>query len=330
MEALKLAFEAVIIGLFALPCLWVMIDIVNPDLFNSSGISRLVAFIPSEMRPPVIGLILFSLVYLLGSMITPVASEFWNDPDMVGKYLPTETKIQTWAYSRMVNRPPIPGVLPDDLELVNFRGPQADPDEAKAEHLRTVVHAEFQREESTLLLNGTDHTERLNRLHEQLTVLQGAAFSAFAMMMLCGFAWCGRSGKSPNVIWEHFPFWQIFRRSAAFVLSWAIILVARKQILEDVNHPEVGDMPIAELVLLLLGAFGLYVAIQGTRSRLQFHGLTFVIALCFALLCYAGYGCLESSYDQAVFNTYQALQPPTSADSVHAVTHTAMAAGIGE
>jgi hypothetical protein len=336
MEAIKLAFETLIIGLFALPWLWVMIDLVNPDLFNASGFSRLIAFIPSEFRQPAIGLALFSGVYLLGSMVTPVASEFWNDPDMLGKYLPTETKIQAWTYGQMGDPTPIPGlVVPADLELVNFRGAHADPDEIREiERVRNVVHDEFQREESTLLLGGTDKCARLNRLHEQLTVLRGAAFSAFALMMLCGFAWCVRSRESSNVtvgqppLWQS-ALWQVVRRSAVFVLSAGIILVARKQFWSDVRHPQVGDIPIAELVLFLFGAFGVCVAVWGTRSRMRFHGLTFVVAVCLTALCYAGYGCLETAYDQEVFNTYQALQPATIGNTAP-VARPAMVASIGE
>ena len=43
MDAFKLAFETVIIGLFALPWLWVMIDLVNPAMFNSFAAKRLIA-----------------------------------------------------------------------------------------------------------------------------------------------------------------------------------------------------------------------------------------------------------------------------------------------
>ena len=101
MDAFKLAFETVIVGLFALPWLWVMIDLVNPNFFNSSGIRRLIAFIPQELRASAIGLSLFSLVYLLGSMMTPVAREFLNDKDMLGGWLPTEEKIQAHNYKQI-------------------------------------------------------------------------------------------------------------------------------------------------------------------------------------------------------------------------------------
>ena len=77
----------------ALAGLWVMIDLVNPDLLTRARISHLIRFMPEEMRSPAIGITVFCLVYLVGSMITPVACQFLNDSDMLGKILPTEEKI---------------------------------------------------------------------------------------------------------------------------------------------------------------------------------------------------------------------------------------------
>jgi hypothetical protein len=73
MEVLTLAFDTVMIGLFALPRLLVRIDLEQPDLLNSSDRKRLTAYLPAELRPPAIALTLFSLVYLLASWITPLS-----------------------------------------------------------------------------------------------------------------------------------------------------------------------------------------------------------------------------------------------------------------
>ena len=311
MEAFKLAFETVIIGLFALPWLWVMVDLMNPDLCNSSGVSRLISLIPSELKASVIGLSLFALVYLLGSMITPVACEFLNDKDMLGGVLPTEEKIQAWAY-KQVRPGEAPGMLAK-FEPVSLQ-------DRNDERFREAAHKEFQREESAILLHGTDNNERINKLHEQLTVLRGATFSAFALMVLCGFAWCGRIGNDQTR--PESP-WQRAGRSVTFTMASALILVAGTELIRDVHKLEEGDMPIAEIVLIILGGLGLYVSIFGTRSRFHFHGATFVFALCLALLCYAGYGCVANSYDQAVFSAYQALPAEAGGGS-----HAAAARGL--
>jgi hypothetical protein len=96
-----LAFDTVMIGLFALPRLLVMIDLEQPDLLNSSNMTRLTAYLPAELRLPAIALTLFSLVYLLAWWITPLSREFLNDPDMLGKWLPTEEKIHAFNYKQM-------------------------------------------------------------------------------------------------------------------------------------------------------------------------------------------------------------------------------------
>ena len=81
---------------------------------------------------------------------------------------------------------------------------------------------------------------------------------------------------------------------------------------------------------LLPGCFGLYVLIWGARSRLKFHGLAFVFASWFAVLCYTGYGCTERSYDQEVFYTYRALPPAPDADSPQVAARVPMASSTSE
>ena len=108
------------------------------------------------------------------------------------------------------------------------------------------------------------------------------------------------------------------------------MIVAINGLGNDLGHPESGDIPVAELVFLVLSGFGLYVSIWGTRSRLQFHGPAFVFALCFAALCYAGYGSVATTYDQAVFNTYLALPATTTGHGSQASARSEMAANISE
>lgn len=322
MDLLKLAFDTVIVGLFALPWLYVMIDLVNPDLFKSAAINHVVARIPKELLPTAIGLTLFALVYLVGSMITPVSREFLNDPDMMGRILPTEEDIRASNYPPQGDadgdRP-----LPARFKLVNGADSKADSDKTGK------ANAEFVREESKVLLRA-ESSERLSRLHEQLTVLQGATFSAFAFTVLCGFGWCGHYSKKKIVIGGTVYLRQQLRCSVALVASSIFILFAGVSLVADAHTLESGDMPIAELVLLALGGFGLYIAVCGTRSRIKFHGLAFLFAFFFTLVCYTGYGCTEKSYDQDVFNTYQALPREAAGNSSHAATQGVLTTAIAE
>jgi len=322
MEALKLAFETVIIGLFALPWLWVMIDLVNPDLLTRARISHLIRFIPEEMRSPAIGITVFCLVYLVGSMITPVACQFLNDSDMLGKILPTEEKIQASTYQKIGVPANTDQAIPAKIKLVSFSSPGSGQPGG--------YNAEFLHDEGALLLRGPESCERLNRLHEQLTVLRGATFSAFALMVLCGFAWCGRCAKKGAASAAKVTGWSDWRRWVALVGAVLILSIAVLGLWEDRHSLDSGDMPILEVVLLVLGCLGLYIASCGTRSRLKFHGTMFLFAVCFTVICYTGYGCTEKSYDQAVYYTYRAIPPATAGDSDHAVPRPAMAKSISE
>jgi hypothetical protein len=307
-----------------------MIDLVNPGLFSSQGIRRLGMLVPPEMRAPAIGLAVFSTVYLLGSMITPVACEFLDDPDMLGEFLPTQERMEAWVYKQMDARPQIPNLkVPADLALVGFRDPNLkSPEGQSVKKFRAIVHDEFQHDESTLLLQGPAACERLNRLHEQLTVLRGAAFSAFAFSALCFFAWCGRV-KNRNEMAGRASRWLAVRRWIGLVICAATMSLSVNGLRNDIFHSEAGDIPIAELVFLVLSGFGLYVLIWGARSRLHFHGPAFVFALCFAALCYGGYGSLATSYDQGVFNTYLALPASITGNNSQAVAGSKIAGNIG-
>jgi hypothetical protein len=302
MDALKLAFETVIIGLFAMPWLCVMIDLVNPDLLTRARISHLMRLIPDEMRSPAIGITVFCLVYLVGSMMTPVACQFLDDSDMLGKYLPTEEKIQISTYQHLVNPAATDQVVLARVKLVSLG---SSPNSVRP----TDYNAQFLHDEGALLLRGSDSCERLNRLHEQLTVLRGATFSAFALMVLCGFAWCGCTKKVAATT-ARVAGWSDWRRWVAFVVAAVILSVAGIGLSNDRHTLDSGDMPILEVVLLVLGSLGMYVAFCGTRSRLKIHGAMFLFGLCFTLVCYSGYGCTEKSYDQAVYYTSRAI-PPT-------------------
>lgn len=330
MDVFKLTFETVIIGLFALPWLWVVLDLTQPDLLTSATISRLLAPVPKEVRPHAIGLAFFPLAYLLGLMITPVAFEFLNDPDMLGSILPGEEGIQAMTYTK-VGAPPIPGLdRATLLELANFHPGGAEAPSGNSYQANSLqFRKEFAHEESTLLLRGPESNGRINRLHERLSVLQGATFSAFALTALCAFAWCGRGSQDPNATGGHSRGEKV-RHSVGVLLSFLFIGIAARSLVSGEHQFQAGDVPVAEVVFLGLGFFGLYVMICGTRSRCNVHGLGFASAFCFVLLCYGGYASSEASYAQEIFNSYQALQPASNAGGSHNVAQAVLTAANGE
>src|SRR5690349_582253 len=108
MDAFKFAFETVMIGSLALPWLFLMVHLVSPDLFTSNAehrIGRLLSWVPNELRSSLIGIAAFTFAYLAGSAILPVAGEFLNDKDLIGRFLPTESTIQEMVYKSMDPKP---------------------------------------------------------------------------------------------------------------------------------------------------------------------------------------------------------------------------------
>src|SRR5438128_53656 len=107
MQAFKFAFETVMIGSLALPWLLLMIHLVSPDLFTSNrknAMGRFLSLVPIELRSPLIGIAAFTFAYLAGSAILPVAGEFLNDKELIGRVLPTEGRIQEQVYRSMTRK----------------------------------------------------------------------------------------------------------------------------------------------------------------------------------------------------------------------------------
>jgi hypothetical protein len=215
------------------------------------------------------------------------------------------------------------------MVLANFRSGEAPFDDSYRADSLQKFRKEFAHEESTLLLRGPEGNGRINRLHERLSVLQGATFSAFALTLLCAFAWCGRGSQDPNATGGRSR-WQKARRSVGLLLSFVLIGIAAKSLMSNGHQFQAGDMPVAELVFVALGIFGLYVTICGTRSRFNVHGLGFASAFCFVLLCYGGYASSEASYAQEIFNSYQALQPANNGGGSHNVAQAMLRGANGE
>jgi hypothetical protein len=263
------------------------------------------------VRSTVLGVALFALADVLGSAISPVACEFLNDEDWIGHVLPTEKQTQVRAYfTRMsleervrfvqVNSVPDCKGLPqkDDDRYLNVENKCWAP-----------LLEKFEMEESALQLKGTDSTEHLNRLHERLTVLRGATFSGFVLLLLIVFALC--SGCRAKL--KEAKRTELIRRAGrqlagwgAFLPSLLIVWFALKYGSEDLMNAKVDDMPIMEAVLGLLGVFGVYLAARSIKPRAYINVWTCVFALFFTVLVYGGYAWTEVNYDQQVHQVYVA------------------------
>jgi len=80
MAALSIAFDIIIVGALALP--WVLLVI---HLFFSTTVSRvssLLHWVAKQKQPAVAGVLLFAMTYSLGSVVSRIAQDFFDDDDL--------------------------------------------------------------------------------------------------------------------------------------------------------------------------------------------------------------------------------------------------------
>lgn len=301
MDAFKLAFETVLVGAFALPWLALMTVLLNRNIASSV---RLVArIVPKPCVPAAVGVVAFSFAYLLGSAISPVAQQFLNDMDSIG--LPTQDRIQA-AIVGTALRTGTENVKPASFGR-NRQG---------TDQLLLAPGAIFHRQESTVLLTNGDASERLNRLHERLTVLSGATFSGFALLVLCVFASCSGWRSRAQAVEAESRWRQRTRRWAAFAPCTAILVWGALNFIRDWHKHSVDDPPILEAVLLVLGGFGLWVTAHRTPAIPSLHGKILFVAF-LTLLCFGGYISTEPTYVHDVMDSYAAMKSARASFEAH-------------
>src|SRR6202050_805727 len=80
MGAFSIAFDIIIVGALALP--WVLLVI---HLFFSTNVSRvrsLLHWVVQQKQPAVAGVLLFAMTYALGSVVSRIAQDFFDDDDL--------------------------------------------------------------------------------------------------------------------------------------------------------------------------------------------------------------------------------------------------------
>lgn len=303
MDAFKLVFETVLVGALAFPCIGLMMVLLNRNI--SSPARLVVRIVPTPCVPASIGFIAFSFAYLLGSAISPVAQEFLNDMDSIG--LPTQDKIQ----ARIVNSQEASHVLSSRgsprATLATFS------DTREQERMMAVTNAIFHRQESAVLLGSAEASERLNRLHERLTVLTAATFSGFALSLLCVFAWCSTWRNGGQAATPQSWLRRSIRQGTANLPGMLIIFWALSNLKKDWPRHSIDDPPIMELVLLILGIFGLCVTARRIPVIASLGGKIIFVSF-LTVLSYGGYISTEPIYVHDVMDSYAAMisLPPSS------------------
>jgi hypothetical protein len=290
MGAVSIAFDMTITGALALPWLLLAIHLFYPDAVQQVPI--LLRWLRRVNQPAAVAVLLFAAAYSLGTAASRMAYDFFNDNDLhlsdtdvnlklqptkmvllrVGV---TEDRILASVYCQhqsLLGEKQASSALAgqiDDFEShncmcwqtlrwhVRLAPGQDEEDEAL---IGAAVNA-FGLQESAVLLKGSDATERLRQLHDQVMVLRGAAFNGMIALSLCLFAW------GATVAVEK-------RRS---VLRWILALVpfgylllALIAIFHHLLGPRaISDPPYMEFTLILLGVAGGWLVWKRPNPRVE-------------------------------------------------------------
>lgn len=266
MGALTIAFDTILVGALALP--WVVLLI---HLFCFEGENRVGSFLnwlKKQEQPAAVGVLLFAMAYTMGSAVTRVAQDFFNDSDLrlqLGHRLlhesVTEDRILTRVYcssddNHLLRAGAEHPTLADKLKefqaqrarcslplggLTSYKYEKEDDD-----FIETVADI-LGLQENALMERGGDFTVRLRQLHDQVMVLRGAAFNGMIAFSLCVFALGAALRREKPGSWLSLVIVPV----PAIVLAVAVIAVNNHF---HENLP--ADPPYMEFTLLLLALVG--------------------------------------------------------------------------
>jgi hypothetical protein len=347
MGALKMAFDVTIVGALALPWILLVIHLFFPEI--ETPLAKALSWMDKKLEGfsalwPVAAVVLFAIAYTLGSAVTRVAEDFFNDDDL---YL-SDTYLHSATHLHLLLRV---GVSEDRIlakvYCENERLLAAENESVLAQEVRsfkthccmckeivsfaTLLNREQQKEdndlresaasilglqEDALMEKGGDYSARLRELHDQVMVLRGAAFNGLIAFSLCLFAWGAvqrdKGGSRLRPLLVRVPY-----------LYLAVGLIAAFHHFKSGIPP---DPPYMESTLLLLGFLGRWLLRRGagqeTGTKVFEKYWLRLAALFFVLMVAAGLGWWSTkvqyaeqviySYDSQIADTQGATRPPTA------------------
>jgi hypothetical protein len=229
LDALKFAFEILIVGALALPWLAIlnqMFEAVGP----SSTRPAFLSFIPEDAHTTVTLVLVIAFGYVAGSVVSRASRNLFNDELLWP--VPTEDLIRVAVYQEEYchkeqmnvneNTPKVgeetgtsdtlfedsSAPAPDPSRPINhlhkkYRDAFCPPTRTKQSAPESSVSAEkialkleehitsmFRLQEGEMLLLGDDKVARLKQYNDQITVLRGAAFNGFVLLTVCIIGCC--------------------------------------------------------------------------------------------------------------------------------------------
>jgi hypothetical protein len=337
LDAVKFAFEILIVGALALPWLAIvrrMLFSPNPAASPPSYLSAL----PRGSRSTVAIAMVLAFGYVVGSAVSRVSRDLFNDESL--RRIPTEDKIRDGVYqdeycsqdlldmdkylpffdnyplsgkSRLSNEPSVSeknalSEMHSKLQRAFCPG-RGD----TREKLDARIKEMFSLQEGELLLQGEDKVGRLKQYYDQITVLRGAALNGFILFLVCAFGCCGNLRG----------YWQDRRilKGLTILPAALVTLYGSVQLwfhLHDRIQNHYSDPPLAEFVLILLGVFGLYVTLKA--EKVPSYSRTCLVAAIVTVTCFGGWWWTEIMYDLQVVHSQPELHPMPPSAKVAAET----------
>jgi hypothetical protein len=188
MGAFSIAFDTIIVGALALPGVLLVIHLFFSD--TESRLKSILDWVKEQDQPALAGVLLFAMAYSLGSAVSRIAQDFFDDDDLHVRLLQhvyrvgvTETSIRADVYCQK-------RWLVKKSLLDSFAGGEHETfwrNEARCQYTGSwiiprasyrinrgegMVGEVFHIQEAELLLKGSDATERVRQFHDQIMVLR--------------------------------------------------------------------------------------------------------------------------------------------------------------
>jgi len=239
----------------------------------------------------IVGVLAFTMAYTLGSAISRIAQDFFNDDDVnfrVARHQfrvgVTEDRIRTNVYCGDLYDTPVLRAesgneyVGEKISEFQAKGKPlcwqvprwfagvSDDDDAL---IRTVGDI-FGFQENAVLLTGEENTLRLRQLHDQIMVLRGAAFNGVVALSLCCFG-CGVA------IGRESPKSRLFRAIAT--TPGLYLVLAAIAVVNHVSERAGSDPPYMEFTLFLLSGAGAWLLWKRPARYLVVAPLTVALAI---------------------------------------------------
>jgi hypothetical protein len=244
LDALKFAFEILIVGALALP--WIAVLSRMFPISAESEFPSFLSIVPDAARASVTIAVILAFGYVTGSVVSRASRDLFNDELL--KPLPTEDLIREAVYQDAYcgqdlmnmdeNLPNIGEFVELDESLPLFD--EYDPlppkskitlkNEVSLKQKHRTLHEKYKKafcpgldspakldehiknmfrlQESELLLVGEDRLERVKQYYDQITVLRGAAFNGLMLFSICLLGFFGniklRFAGRPRLVWVAF------------------------------------------------------------------------------------------------------------------------------